>query len=85
MKVSPPSGRGDWIYLNLRRGELQIVTPARKPEGYRVLSARELAKRTDHRKRVGELERRRSHFLPSVRSALNSVGDAAAGVSPLNS
>ena len=77
--------RGDWIYLNLRRGELQIVTPARKPEGYRVLSARELAKRTDHRKRVGELERRRSHFLPSVRSALNSVGDATAGVSPLNS
>ena len=75
---------GDWIYLNLRRGELQIVTHARKPEGYRVLSARELARRTDPRKRVGELERRRLQFLPSVRSALNAVSDAAAGVSPLN-
>jgi dihydroxyacid dehydratase/phosphogluconate dehydratase len=77
--------RGDWIYLDLRRGEFQIVTHARKPEGFRVLSAGELARRTDNRKRVVELERRRSQFLPSVRAALNSVGDAAAGVSPLSS
>ena len=74
---------GDWIYLNLRKGELQIVTRLKKAGGYRVLSGRELARRTDSKKRVHELERRRAQFLPSVRSILNTVGSAAEGVSPL--
>ncbi len=74
---------GDWIYLNLLKGQFQIVTRLKKAGGYRVLSERELAKRVDSKKRIHELERRRAQFLPSVRSVLDTVGSADEGVSPL--
>ena len=74
---------GDWIYLDLKEGEFQAVTVARKRSGYRVLRESELLRRADLRKRVHELERRRSHFLPSVRSVFDSVSSAAEGVSPI--
>lgn len=74
---------GDWIYLDLNKGEFQAVTAARKRSGYRVLRESELVRRADLRKRVHELERRRAHFLPSVRSVFDSVSSAAEGVSPI--
>ena len=74
---------GDWIYLNLRKGEFQAVTAARKSCGYRALRNSELARRPDPRKRIQELERRRARFLPSIRSVFDSVSSAAEGVSPI--
>ena len=76
---------GDWVYLNMRKGEFQIVTSARNAAGFRVVSAREIARRSDVNRRVHELERRRQAFLPSIRSMLDSVSSAAEGVSPLTS
>ena len=73
---------GDWIYLNLRKGEFQIVTSARGPAGFRVVSEREIARRSDRSRRIHELERRR-HFMPSIRSVLDNVSSATEGVSPL--
>jgi dihydroxyacid dehydratase/phosphogluconate dehydratase len=75
---------GDWIYLNLRKGEFQIVTSARTPAGFKAVSDRELARRPENKKRIAELQRRRSTFLPSVRAVLDSVSSAATGVSPIS-
>ena len=74
---------GDWIYLNLRKGEFQIVTSARGPAGFRVVSEREIARRSDRSRRIHELERRRQTFMPSIRSVLDNVSSATEGVSPL--
>jgi dihydroxyacid dehydratase/phosphogluconate dehydratase len=71
---------GDWIHLNLAQGELQVVTPSNK--GYKVLSPKELVNRSDCRKRINELERRRLELLPSFRILLSQVSSAEAGVSP---
>ena len=71
---------GDWIHLDLSRGEFQVVTHSSR--GYKVMPARELANRPDRRKRINELERRRHEFLPSFRVLLDQVSSAEAGVSP---
>ncbi len=75
---------GDWVYLNMRKGEIQIVTSARGGTGFRVVSERAVARRSDVPSRVHELERRRQAFLPSIRSILDNVSSAAEGVSPLS-
>ncbi len=72
---------GDWIYLDLTRGEFQVVRHSTR--GYKVLAARDLANRTDRKKRINELERRRQELLPSFRILLDRVSSAEAGVSPL--
>ena len=72
---------GDWIYLDLSRGEFQVVR--RSNRGYKVLAPRDLANRSDRKKRINELERRRQELLPSFRILLDRVSSAEAGVSPL--
>ena len=74
---------GDWVYLNMRKGEFQIVTSTRGGVGFRVVSEKEIVRRSEVPNRVHELERRRRAFLPSVRSILDNVSSAAEGVSPL--
>jgi hypothetical protein len=73
---------GDWIYLDLSHGEIQVVAQAKTPKGYKVLSARELLQRPDSGKRIYELKRRRMELMPSVRLLLDQVSSAEAGVSP---
>jgi dihydroxyacid dehydratase/phosphogluconate dehydratase len=73
---------GDWIYLDLSRGEFQVVTHSNR--GYKVLAAKDLANRPDRKKRINELERRRLDMLPSFRILLDHVSSAEAGVSPAN-
>ena len=72
---------GDWIYLDLSCGEFQVVRHSTR--GYKVLAPRDLANRTDRKKRINELERRRQELLPSFRILLDRVSSAEAGVSPL--
>jgi len=72
---------GDWIYLDLTQGEFQVVTHSNR--GYKVLAAKDLANRSDRKKRVNELERRRQELLPSFRILLDQVSSAEAGVSPV--
>jgi dihydroxyacid dehydratase/phosphogluconate dehydratase len=74
---------GDWIYLDLLRGELQVVTPSKHPQGYKILSPKDLENRPDRRRRMHELQRRREELLPSFRIILDNVSSADAGVSPL--
>jgi dihydroxy-acid dehydratase len=71
---------GDWIYLDIARGEFQVVTHSSR--GYKALGAKDLANRPDRKKRINELERRRLDFLPSFRILLDQVSTAEAGVSP---
>jgi len=73
---------GDWIHLDLGRGEFQVVTHSTR--GYKVLAAKELANRADRKKRISELERRRQELLPSFRILLEQVSSAEAGVSPVD-
>ena len=73
---------GDWIHLDLARGEFQVVTHSTR--GYKVVPPKELANRTDRKKRINELERRRQEMLPSFRILLDQVSSAEAGVSPAN-
>jgi dihydroxyacid dehydratase/phosphogluconate dehydratase len=72
----------DWIYLDLSRGELQVVAQNSRHRGYKALQAKELANRPDRRKRINELERRRHEFLPSFRILLDQISSAETGVSP---
>ena len=72
---------GDWIYLDLSQGEFQVVTHS--DHGYKVLAPKDLASRTDRKKRMNELERRRQELLPSFRILLDQVSSAEAGVSPV--
>jgi dihydroxy-acid dehydratase len=74
---------GDWVYLNLRKGEFQLVKATRAASGFRVVSEREISRRSDIARRVQELARRRRSLLPSVRSVLDQVSSAADGLSPL--
>jgi dihydroxyacid dehydratase/phosphogluconate dehydratase len=71
---------GDWIYLDLRQGEFQVVTQSTR--GYKVLGTKELVSRPDRKKRVSELERRRLELLPSFRILFDQVSSAESGVSP---
>jgi len=73
---------GDWIYLDLSRGEFQVVSQSHRHQGYKVLPPKQLANRPDRKKRINELERRRNDFLPSFRILLDQVSSAEAGVSP---
>jgi dihydroxyacid dehydratase/phosphogluconate dehydratase len=73
---------GDWIYLDLSCGEFQVVTQSRRSQGYKVLSAKDLANRPDRKKRINELERRRLDFLPSFRIQLDQISSVETGVSP---
>jgi dihydroxyacid dehydratase/phosphogluconate dehydratase len=71
---------GDWIYLDFRQGEFQVVQPSTR--GYKVIAAKELINRPDCKKRISEIERRRMDLLPSFRILLDQVSSAEAGVSP---
>jgi dihydroxyacid dehydratase/phosphogluconate dehydratase len=73
---------GDWIHLDLSRGEFQVVKQSNRQHGYKVLSSRDLLHRPDHKKRIHELERLRLDLLPSFRILLDQVSSAEAGVSP---
>lgn len=72
---------GDWILLDLSQGQFQVVTHSNR--GYKVLAPKDLANRSDRKKRVNELERRREGLLPSLRILLDQVSSAESGVSPL--
>ena len=72
----------DWIYLDLSKGEFQVVAQTNRPRGYKALQPRELANRSDRKKRINELERRRHEFLPSFRVVLDQLSSAETGVSP---
>ncbi len=73
---------GDWIYFNLSSGEFQVVKQSSRRHSYKVLSAKELLHRPDHKKRIQELARLRMELLPSFRILLDQVSSAEAGVSP---
>jgi len=75
---------GDWVYLNVRQGELHAVTRMKSAPGYRALRERELVGRQEVARRVHGLERRRWSLLPSVRSVLDTVSSALDGVSPIS-
>ena len=74
---------GDLVHLNLKKGDFQIVTAVRDTAGFKRVVERELARRPESKRRIAELKRRRTVFLPSVRAVLNSVSSAVDGVSPL--
>ena len=75
---------GDWIYMDLAHGELQVVRELKRHKGFRPLSPKDLMNRPDRRKRMHELQRQRMDILPSIRLLLDHVSSADAGVSPLN-
>jgi dihydroxyacid dehydratase/phosphogluconate dehydratase len=75
---------GDWIYMDLVHGELQVVRELTRHKGFRPLSPKDLLNRPDRRKRIHELQRQRMDILPSIRLLLDHVSSAEAGVSPLN-
>lgn len=72
---------GDWIYLDLKQGHFQVVTHSNR--GYRVLAPNELTNRSDRKKHLNEIQRRRQDLLPSFRILLDQVSSAEAGVSPV--
>ena len=72
---------GDWLHLNLGSGELQVVSPSGR-HGYKILSSKDLASRSDRRRRISELDRRREDLLPSFRIFLDNLSSAEGGVSP---
>ena len=72
----------DWIYLDLSKGEFQVVAQTNRHRGYKALQPRELTNRPDRKKRINELERRRHEFLPSFRVILDQISSAETGVSP---
>lgn len=72
----------DWIYLDLSRGEFQVVAQTNRHRGYKALQPKELANRPDRKKRINEIERRRHDFLPSFRVLLDQISSAETGVSP---
>lgn len=74
---------GDWIHLDLSRGELQVVRELGRHKGFRALSAKDLLNRPDRRKRIRDLEKQRLDLLPSLRLVLDHVSNAESGVSPL--
>jgi dihydroxyacid dehydratase/phosphogluconate dehydratase len=75
---------GDWIYMDLVHGELQVVRELTRHKGFRPISPKDLLNRPDRRKRIHELQRQRMDILPSIRLLLDHVSSAEAGVSPLN-
>ena len=75
---------GDWIYMDLSRGELQVVRELKRHKGFRPISPKDLMNRPDRRKRIHELQRQRLDILPSIRLLLDHVSTAEAGVSPMN-
>jgi len=75
---------GDWIYMDLAHGELQVVRELKRHKGFRPLSPKDLMNRPDRRKRIHELQRQRMDILPSIRLLLDHVSSAESGVSPLN-
>jgi dihydroxy-acid dehydratase len=76
---------GDWIHLDLAKGELHVVTPSRRHNGYKMLSAKDLLNRPDLKRRINEIERSRTELLPSFRILLDQVSSAETGVSPATS
>ncbi len=73
---------GDWIYMDTACGELQVVQRNGNHSGFKVVSTKELLARSDLKKRVHELERRRLDLLPSFRVLMDHVSSADYGVSP---
>ena len=74
---------GDWMHVDLARGELQVVRELGRHKGFRALTAKALLNRPDRRKRIRELEKQRLDLLPSLRLVLDHVSNAESGVSPL--
>jgi dihydroxyacid dehydratase/phosphogluconate dehydratase len=72
----------DWIYLDISNGEFDVVAYTGRNRGFRALLPKELANRPDRRKRINEIERRRTDFLPSFRVILDQISSADTGVSP---
>jgi dihydroxy-acid dehydratase len=75
---------GDWIYMDIKKGELNVVVQSRGGSPFKILSAKELLNRPDRKKRINELEKRRADLLPSFRILLDQVSSAETGVSPAN-
>ena len=76
---------GDWIHLDINRGEIQVVRELSRHKGFRPISMRDLMSRPDGKRRIRELERQRMDFLPSFRLLLDHVSSAESGVSPVSS
>ena len=74
---------GDWIHLNLGKGEVNVVVRTGRQRGFKVLGRKELMNRPDRRKRVNEIARQRLGLLPSFRILLDNVSSADSGVSPV--
>jgi len=75
---------GDWIYLDLAKGELNVLRPLARFNGYKTLSTKELRNRPDMKRRIQEIKRLRMDLLPSVRILLDQLSSAEFGVCPLN-
>lgn len=73
---------GDWIYLDLAKGELQVVRELARHRGFRPLSLNDLMNRPDKKKRVQEIAKQRMELVPSFRLMLDAVSSADGGVSP---
>jgi dihydroxyacid dehydratase/phosphogluconate dehydratase len=73
---------GDWMFIDLARSEIQVVSRVAGPAGYKPIAAKELLNRPEVKKRIHELERRRAELMPSFRILLNQVSSADSGVSP---
>jgi dihydroxyacid dehydratase/phosphogluconate dehydratase len=73
---------GDWIFLDVGKGEIHVVEPSRGHSPYRALSAKELMSRPDRKRRLHELHKRRMELMPSLRALLDRVSSAESGVSP---
>jgi dihydroxyacid dehydratase/phosphogluconate dehydratase len=72
----------DWIFLDLGKGEVNVISQTNRHNAYKVLSAKDLLNRSDRKKRVHELEKRRLELLPSFRVLLEQISSAESGVCP---
>jgi dihydroxyacid dehydratase/phosphogluconate dehydratase len=75
---------GDWVYLDLTKGELNVLRPLARFNGFKTLSAKELRNRPDLKRRIQEIRKLRTDLVPSVRILLDQLSSAEFGVSPLN-
>ena len=73
---------GDWIRFQLAEGEIHVVCPNKRGNGFRVATAKELLNRPDRKRRVQEIAQQRLGFLPSFRILLDNISGADSGVSP---
>jgi dihydroxyacid dehydratase/phosphogluconate dehydratase len=72
---------GDWLYLDLNKGDLQVVQ-SNNHGGYKIVAFKDLMNRPDRKRHIHEIEKQRMDLLPSFRVLLDNVSTADAGVSP---